>query len=75
MVGKYTSEQWRSRAYAVRYFVGFTAAGASVGLVAWLYQQGGFVVILHAFGTLCLLTIAAALVLPREIKVPAASAN
>jgi MFS family permease len=75
MVGKYTSEQWRSRAYAVRYFVGFTAAGASVGLVAWLYQRGGFVVILHAFGALCLLTIAAALVLPREIKVPAASAN
>ena len=49
MVGKYTSEEWRSRAYAVRYFVGFTAAGASVGLVAWLYQQGGFVTMLHAF--------------------------
>lgn len=31
MVGKYTTEEWRSRAYAVRYFVGFTAAGASVG--------------------------------------------
>ena len=29
MVGKYTSEEWRSRAYAVRYFIGFTAAGAS----------------------------------------------
>src|ERR1700722_5957441 len=75
MVGKYTSEEWRSRAYAVRYFIGFTAAGASVGLVAWLYQQGGFVVMLHAFGALCLLTIAAGLVLPREIKVPAAGAN
>ena len=49
MVGKYTSEEWRSRAYAVRYFVGFTAAGVSVGLVAWLYQQGGFVTMLHAF--------------------------
>jgi MFS family permease len=34
MVGKYTTEEWRSRAFAVRYFVGFTAAGASVGLVA-----------------------------------------
>ncbi len=52
MVGKYTSEEWRSRAYAVRYFVGFTAAGASVGLVAWLYQQGGFVTMLHAFAGL-----------------------
>jgi MFS family permease len=71
MVGKYTSDKWRSRAYAVRYFIGFTAAGASVGLVAWLYEQGGFVTMLHAFGTLCLLIIVAALILPREIAVPA----
>jgi hypothetical protein len=72
MIGKYTSEEWRSRAYAVRYFIGFTAAGASVGLVAWLYQQGGFVTMLHAFAGLCLLVIAAAIILPREIRVPAA---
>jgi MFS family permease len=71
MIGKYTSEEWRSRAYAVRYFVGFTAAGASVGLVAWLYQQGGFVTMLHAFAGLCLLAIAAAIILPREITVRA----
>ncbi|MEO6840884.1 MAG: MFS transporter [Bradyrhizobium sp.] len=75
MVGKYTSEEWRSRAYAVRYFIGFTAAGVSVGLVAWLYQQGGFVTMLHAFAGLCLLVIAAAIILPNEIKVPAAQAN
>jgi MFS family permease len=75
MVGKYTSEEWRSRAYAVRYFVGFTAAGVSVGLVAWLYEHGGFVTMLHAFGVLCLLTIAAAVILPHEIKVPAAQTN
>jgi len=73
MVGKYTSEEWRSRAYAVRYFVGFTAAGASVGLVAWLYERGGFVTMLHAFGALCLLAIVAALILPREITAPAAA--
>ena len=75
MVGKYTSEEWRSRAYAVRYFVGFTAAGASVGLVAWLYDQGGFVTMLHAFGALCVLAVVAALILPREIMVPAPQAN
>jgi MFS family permease len=75
MVGKYTSEEWRSRAYAVRYFVGFTAAGASVGLVAWLYEQGGFGTMLHAFGALCLLVIAAAIILPREIRTKAADAS
>ncbi|WP_027580357.1 MFS transporter [Bradyrhizobium sp. Ai1a-2] len=75
MVGKYTSEEWRSRAYAVRYFVGFTAAGASVGLVAWLYEQGGFVTMLRAFAGLCLLAIAAAIILPREIRTPAPQAS
>jgi MFS family permease len=75
MIGKYTSEEWRSRAYAVRYFIGFTAAGASVGLVAWLYERGGFVTMLHAFSGLCLLAIAAAIILPREIRVPAAQPN
>src|ERR1700759_660912 len=75
MVGKYTSEEWRSRAYAVRYFVGFTAAGVSVGLVAWLYQQGGFVTMLHAFAGLCLLTIAAPLILPVEIRTPSAQSG
>jgi MFS family permease len=74
IVGKYTSEEWRSRAYAVRYFVGFTAAGASVGLVAWLYEQGGFIMMLHAFAALSVLVIIAALILPPELpnaKAPA----
>src|SRR5438270_1163410 len=69
MVGKYTSEEWRSRAYSIRYFIGFTAAGASVGLVAWLYERGGFVTMLQAFGELCLLVIVAAVILSQEIKV------
>jgi predicted MFS family arabinose efflux permease len=73
MVGKYTNEEWRSRAYAVRYFVGFTAAGASVGLVAWLYDRGGFATMLQAFAGLCLFAIVAALILPREIRTPSAA--
>ena len=73
MVGKYTSEEWRSRAYSVRYFLGFTAAGASVGLVAWLYERGGFTAMLHAFGALCVLVIVAALILPHEIPTGAAA--
>lgn len=66
MVGKYTVEEWRSRAFAIRYFVGFTAAGASVGLVAWLYAIGGFTTMLRAFSALCVLVVVAALILPRE---------
>lgn len=75
MVGKYTTDEWRSRAYSVRYFIGFTAAGASVGLVAWLYERGGFATMLQAFGALCMLVIVAAIILPQEIKVPATQAS
>ena len=42
------------------------------GDVAWLYERGGFVTMLQAFGALCLLVIVAAVILPQEIKVPAA---
>ena len=73
MIGKYTSEEWRARAYAVRYFVGFTAAGASVGIVAWLHQQGGFTLLLQALGALCLLVIAGAFFFPAEERAPEAA--
>lgn len=66
MVGKYTSEEWRARAYAARYFLGFTAAGASVGLVAWLHERGGFTLMLQAFGGLCVLVVIGALAFPSE---------
>ncbi len=73
MVGKYTSDQWRARAYSVRYFVGFTAAGASVGLVAWLHERGGFALTLRVFAGLCLLVILGALVFPPEQRVAASA--
>jgi MFS family permease len=69
MIGKYTSEEWRARAYSVRYFLGFTAAGVSVAAVAWLHEHGGFAVTLQAFGALCVLVIFGALLFPSEGRV------
>ena len=66
MIGKYTSDEWRARAFALRYFLGFTAAGASVGIVAWLHETGGFSVMLRAFGAFCLMIVVGALVFPPE---------
>ena len=54
-------------------FIGFTAAGASVGVVAWLYRAGRIATMLHSFAALCLLVIVAAFILPPEIAVPAAA--
>jgi len=73
MVAKYTSDQWRARAFAARYFLGFTAAGASVALVAWLHDRGGFELMLEAFGALCVLVIVGAFIFPddrRQVEKP-----
>ena len=69
MIGKYTSDEWRARAYAARYFIGFTAAGASVALVAWLHSKGGVTLTLQAFGTLCVLVTVGAMIFPSEKQV------
>jgi MFS family permease len=74
MIGKYTSDEWRARAYALRYFLGFTAAGASVGLVAWLHDTGGFGVMLEAFSAFCLVIVAGAVIFPPERRVVEAQA-
>lgn len=70
MIGKYTSDEWRARAYSVRYFLGFTAAGASVGLVATLHERGGFTLMLQALGALCVLVIVGAIAFPNEDRSP-----
>ena len=75
MVGKYTTDEWRSRAYSVRYFIGFTAAGLAVAMVAWLHEQGGFTLVLQSFAALCVLVMIAALVFPRERAAVAAPAE
>jgi len=69
MIGKYTSDEWRARAYSVRYFLGFTAAGVSVGVVATLHERGGFALMLQALGGLCVLVIIGAICFPQERKV------
>jgi hypothetical protein len=66
MLGKYTADEWRGRAYAARYFLGFTAAGLSVGLVSILYNLDGFDLMLKAIAGLSLLTVIGAIIFPKE---------
>jgi MFS family permease len=66
IIGRYTSDEWRSRAYALRYFLGFTAAGVSVGLVAWIHSRGGFTMLLEVLGFLSLLVVVGAWVFPQD---------
>jgi len=48
VMARYTADAWRARAYAVRYFLTFVAAGAAVSAIALLHRSGGFDLVLSA---------------------------
>jgi MFS family permease len=69
MIARYTSEEWRARAYAVRYVVSFSASALAVPLIAWLYKSSGdFRMLFFVLGGLAFATFAAALFFPEEGK-------
>lgn len=70
MVARYAHDAWRSRVYAVRYVVSFSASSLAVPLVAWLQPVGGGYLSLFAVLTaLGLGTLAAAVFFPASESV------
>jgi MFS family permease len=47
VIARYTADAWRSRVYAVRYFLTFMVSGVAVSMIAFLYGRGGFDLVLH----------------------------
>jgi MFS family permease len=65
MVARYVSDEWRSRAYALRYVVSFGASAVAVSLVALVYRAtGGFEPAFLGFAAMALGTLIAAFMLP-----------
>jgi MFS family permease len=46
VLARYTPAAWRGRVYAIRFFLIFTMAGPAALGIGWLYDQGGFNVVL-----------------------------
>ncbi len=42
LVGRIARHEWRSRAYALVYVVGFCASAGALPVIAWLHASGGF---------------------------------
>jgi MFS family permease len=74
MIARYTAEEWRARAYSVRYVMSFSASALSVPLVAFIHRTtGDFGPLFTILAALALVAFAAALAFPREPqRVPAA---
>jgi formate hydrogenlyase subunit 3/multisubunit Na+/H+ antiporter MnhD subunit len=67
MVAKYTAEEWRARAYGVRYVVSFGAAATAVPLIAWVHRSyGDFQPLFTLLAAVAALILLAALAFPGE---------
>jgi MFS family permease len=66
MVAKYTSDEWRARAYSVRYLVSFGAAALAVPLIAYTQASGGFPRLFAVLAVLSAVVLGGALAFPRS---------
>ena len=63
IIARYTADAWRSRIYAVRYFVTFMISGVAVSMIAVLYGRGGFGLVLGATAIIALGFLVAAILI------------
>jgi MFS family permease len=54
VIARYTADAWRSRVYAVRYFLTFMVSGVAVSMIALLYGRGGFDLVLDSTAVIAL---------------------
>lgn len=65
MIAHYTSDEWRARAYAVRYVLSFAASAAAIPMIAGLYQAtGDFTLLFNILAALAACVLVTALTFP-----------
>ena len=70
VIARYTADAWRGRVYAVRYFLVFISAGASVAAIAYLHSRGGFDLVLFVTAIISFIFFAATFVLALLVAKP-----
>jgi len=71
MIARYTSDEWRARAYSVRYVLSFAASATAVPLIAGLYKAtGDFALLFNILAALaaCIFLASLAFPSPREVQ-------
>ena len=74
LIGRVASGQWRSRAFALNYLVGFAVSASSLPLIAWIYGAWGFGRLFGLLALSALLIACVVLYLP-ETRNPEKASN
>ena len=70
VIARYTADAWRGRVYAVRYFLVFISAGASVAAIAFFHSRGGFDLVLFVTAIIAFVFFVSTLVLALLVAKP-----
>jgi MFS family permease len=71
LIARTVPDEWRARAYAVRYLLGFTTAASVVPLIAWLHTPaGGLTPVFAVMSVFAAAVAAAAVVYWIKVRVP-----
>jgi MFS family permease len=70
LVGRVASGEWRSRAFALSYLVGFGVSALSLPLIAWVHGSWGFSVLFGLLAAAALLIFLVVLYLPQTETPP-----
>ena len=65
LVGRIASGEWRSRAFALSYLVGFGVSALSLPLIAWIHGSWGFSMLFGLLAGAALLIFVVVLYLPQ----------
>jgi MFS family permease len=66
MIARYTADEWRARAYALRYVLSFTAGTLAVNLIAYSHARSGFPLLFTLLAGGAAIIFVAALTFPKE---------
>jgi MFS family permease len=69
LVGRIARSEWRSRAYALRYFVTFSVMASALPMIAWIHGAWGFGSLFKVLAVAALAIFLAALLLPEKESV------
>jgi len=68
LVSRITQSEWRSRVYALRYFVAFSVMASSVPFIAWIHFHWGFDRLFDVLSVASALVFTMVVMLPRAIS-------
>jgi len=69
LVGRISSPEWRSRIFAFRYIITFSAMAITLPLVAWIHASWGFGTLFLTLAAAAVVTLICVLALPRAGRI------